>query len=171
MTFRTRFSEKLSPQTVCTEEERRTKSEFASECDINLIMDRARKTGVDPFAARAAAKKYGDFAQLPDFMQMQDKLIAAHELFAALPATVRKQFDNDPGTFISAADTEEGRAVMKQFGLGMPADANPASPAPPSSAGQADPLSKPRKGHHAPKDRTATFVKDTSEKTDSVNED
>lgn len=132
------FSPRVRVALMCTEEERRTKSEFADECDINLIMARARKTGIDPYAARLAASQYGDFGQLPDYMEMRDKLIAAERMFLELPATVRKQFDNDPGQFIAAANTPEGREVMKKFGLGADSEAIPASPAASSSAGQAE---------------------------------
>lgn len=141
--FRTRYSHvsaDVDPGLSCpdTPEDRRTKSEFADECDINLIMARFRKTGVLPQSAHAAAARYGDFSQVPDFMQMQDKLIAANELFAALPAAVRKQFDNDPGQFVAAADTKEGRALMVKLGLVPTGDTEastpPSSPSPSSTA-------------------------------------
>lgn len=99
-------------------QERRVRPEFLDETDINKIMARYRKTGVLPESALSAAKRYGDFSQLPTFMEMQEKVIAAHDLFAALPAAVRKQFDNDPGQFIAASETVEGRELMKKLGLG-----------------------------------------------------
>ena len=126
MKFRTRFDESLKQPVMCTEEEKRTKSEFADECDINKIMARYRRTGVLPESAKAAAARFGDFSQVPSFMEMQEKILAANELFSALPAVVRKQFDNDPGTFLAAADTKEGRELLVRLGLG----AEPAKDAP-----------------------------------------
>lgn len=152
--FRTRFSERIEDGLTCTAEERMTQSEFADECDINQIMARYHATGELPDSARAAAARFGDFSQVPSFAEMQDKIIAAHELFAALPAAVRKQFDHDPGQFIAAADTEEGRKMLVDLGLGMDADEAPSTPpaAPPVlSAGQAqgagtEPAPAPDKG-------------------------
>lgn len=138
MKFRTRFDgdlRKARPVIACTLEERRTKSEFLEECDINRIVAKYKKTGVLPESARAAAAQYGDFSQTPDFMEMQHKIIAANELFAALPAAVRRQFDNDPGQFIAASETEEGRQLMVKLGLGEEAGVKPdSSPQEPSSA-------------------------------------
>lgn len=144
--FRTRYthvSRLVDPGLTCpdTPEDRRTKSEFVDECDINKIMARYRRTGILPENARAAAVRYGDFSQIPDFMEMQEKIIAANELFMALPAEVRKQFDNDPGQFIAAADTQEGREVMVKLGLGAERVSSPQEPpkgSAPASAGQAE---------------------------------
>ena len=66
MKFRTRFDESLKQPVMCTEEEKRTKSEFADECDINKIMARYRRTGVLPIDVRKeAAARFGDFSQPP----------------------------------------------------------------------------------------------------------
>lgn len=114
--------------------ERRTKQEFKQDCDVNLIMAKYRKTGILPESAKAAAARYGDFSQIPDFMQMQEKIIAANELFASLPAAVRKQFDNDPGQFIAASETKEGVELMQKLGLGKEADPKAPAPSPASPA-------------------------------------
>lgn len=100
--------------------ERRTKSEFLKECDINMIMARYRKTGILGDPARQAAARFGDFSQVPTYQEMQQKVLDAHEVFMALPASVRKEFDNDPGAFISSADTPEGRDLLVKLGLGAP---------------------------------------------------
>lgn len=143
MKFHTRFAAPKHPPLLCTMEERRTKSEFKDECDINLIMARYRKTGVLPESALSAAARYGDFSQVPDFMEMRHKIIAAEEVFAALPAEVRKQFNNDPGAFIDAADTVEGRALMVKLGLGPEAPSSPQE-RPSSSGGGQPPKPSPK---------------------------
>src|SRR3954464_15863274 len=102
----------------CTEEERMTKSEFADDCDINRIFARYTKTGILPDAARAAAARFGDFSIRPTYAEMHDKLIAAEEMFLALPAEVRREFDNDPLQFVASADTPEGRKRLIDLGLG-----------------------------------------------------
>lgn len=139
--FRTRFHETPRVQLVCpdTPEDRRTKSEFADECDINKIMARYKRTGVLPEFAQKAAARFGDFSQVPTFTEMQEKIIAANELFLALPAAVRKQFDNDPGQFIAASESQEGRELLVKLGLGKAKESQPPGSAPRSSAGQAEP--------------------------------
>lgn len=129
--YKTRFTVVDRPQLVCPPEDRRTKSEFADDCDINLIMARYKKTGILPDAARAAAAKYGDFSAVPTFAEMQDKIAAAQQLFLALPATVRKAFDNDPHQFLNASQTAEGRDLMVKLGLGKAEEpsAPPSQPA------------------------------------------
>lgn len=113
-------------------------SSARAESDINLIVARYKKTGVLPGAARAAAARYGDFSQVPDFAEMQIRVMAASEMFAALPAKVRRVFNNDPSEFLAAASTPEGVELLKTLGLGNP-DAAPApsvpAPAPVVDAG------------------------------------
>lgn len=116
--LRSRFSPRVRVGVACTSEERVTKSEFAKDCDINVIMARYKKTGQLPQSAMSAQARFGDFSQVPSFQEMQDRVIAAHEMFAALPAQVRKEFDNDPGQFIAAADTPQGCELLVKLGLG-----------------------------------------------------
>ena len=117
MIYRTRFSDRVSKPLMCTMEERKTKSEFADECDINKIMARYRKTGELPVTALQAADRFGDFSQVPDFQEMQNRVLAAHEMFAALPSDIRKRFNNDPGEFIDSAQSEEGIKLFVELGL------------------------------------------------------
>lgn len=145
--IRTRFDESLTLSghgLSCPLDEGKTSSEFAKDCDINSIMARYEKTGQLPQYSRGAAQ-YGDFSQIPDFATMRHRVIAAEEMFMALPAKVRAVFGNDPGAFIAAADSQEGIALLKSLGLGNPDNAplNVSNVLPgaaaPSSAGQADP--------------------------------
>lgn len=116
--FRTRFTPRIAVKQHFPKEEGRTKPEFAKECDINRIMAKYRQTGILPEYARQAAQRFGDFSQVPDFMEMQARVNAAMEMFGALPAAVRKQFNNDPHEFVQAASTKEGRELMVKLGLG-----------------------------------------------------
>jgi len=152
MKYRTRFSKKIPDGLYCPPEENKTKPEFIDECDINKIMAKYRKTGVLPENARQAAARYGDFSSIPTYMQMQERIIAANELFAELPAVVRKQFDNDPGVFLAASETQEGRELLIKLGLGKEMPANPPSQPPiePDLAGQAIPKKKNWKGSPPP---------------------
>lgn len=124
-------------------QERRTKSEFREECDINTIIAKYRRTGLLPQSARAAMARYGDFSQVPTFQEMNDRVLAAHEVFAALPAKVRDAFRNDPGEFIAAADTEEGRKLYRELGLMKPLEEDSVSPAGQAGKGGTEPPKAP----------------------------
>jgi len=161
MKFLTRFDKSPRPVIDCAlavrleieagvekPQEARTKPEFLPETDINLIMARYKKTGILPESALSAAARYGDFSQIPSFAEIQQKLIAANELFLALPATVRRQFDNDPGEFIAASQTPEGQDLMIKLGLGKPLEPQePLQEMPPAPA----PVSRPEGAKRTPK--------------------
>jgi len=119
-----------------------TSQEFADEADINSIMARYQKTGTVPSTGRQPI--YGDFADLPDYMEAQAIIIQANEAFMALPATVRKQFENDPAQFIKFAEDPENIDQMRVWGLAEPLDEPeapevpleaPIAPVPPGAAG------------------------------------
>lgn len=137
-TLRTRF-DRRSPMLLCPRAERRTKSEFKQDCDINLIMARYHRTGILPDTARAAAARYGDFSGVPGYHDMMNRTLAAQELFEALPATARKAFGNDPGRFLVASQTPEGQRLLVKLGLATarpePLTEDPA-PVPPKKSGK-----------------------------------
>lgn len=125
------------------------KPEFKNDCDINLLMARYRRTGILPESYRLAAARYGDFSQIPDFQTMNDKLNAARDLFAALPAKVRKEFDNDPAEFLAASQTPEGIKLLCDLGLGThPVGDDPSLQEAPAAGGKKKktPITDPEKG-------------------------
>jgi len=158
--FRTRFrhENQAKPKVTCTIEEGKTKPEFEAECDINLIMARYKKTGQLPMSLRQTSEAFfGDFSQVPDLMQTRNLLDTADDLFAALPAKVRREFNNDPAEFLAAAQTPEGQKILHELGLGktLPDEQKPTQErreaTSPSSAGQAD--KTPSKGKRAANER------------------
>lgn len=122
-TLRRRISVDLSHNPEIPERKSRVKQEFENETNINSIMAKYKKQAIAPQYYDAAAK-FGDFSQVPTFQEMNEKVIAAHELFAALPATVRRVFDNDPGQFIAATETKEGIKLLRDLGLGKPQESS-----------------------------------------------
>ena len=95
-----------------------TQQQFRDECDINKIMDRYLRTGVlsDPLDKRGTPK-YGDYADLGNYMDHMNKVVEANEMFEALPASIRKRFNNNPGDLIEFVMDENNRAEAELLGL------------------------------------------------------
>ena len=95
-----------------------TQQQFKDECDINKIMDRYLRTGVlsDPLQNRGTPK-YGDYADIGDYMDHMNKVVEAIEMFEALPASIRKRFNNNPGELIDFVMDENNRTEAEFLGL------------------------------------------------------
>lgn len=110
-----------------------TRQEMADECDVNKIMAQYKKYGTISHVMQVAPQ-YGDFADLPDFQEALGIFARAQESFSALPAEVRKEFDNDPAKFVAYVDggdhpddREKRLERMRSWGL---ADVPAPDPAP-----------------------------------------
>ena len=95
-----------------------TQQQFKDECDINRIMDRYLKTGVlsDPLDRRGTPK-YGDYAEIGDYMEHMNKVVEANEMFESLPAYIRKRFNNNPADLIEFVMDANNRAEAELLGL------------------------------------------------------
>lgn len=104
----------------------------AYDCDINVMVERHRKTGSyhGVMAVPSASPQYGDFSELPSYQDALQSVILAQDMFAGLPAVVRERFANDPAKMMDfLADTANFEEAVK-LGLCEPRPA-PASPEPP----------------------------------------
>lgn len=133
--FRTQYDETIDLGIACTQLECMTKSEFQDDTDVNLLVARWKKTGILPQTRDQTASIFGDFSAVPSRAEMHDLVLNAHDAFDQLPADVRKEFNNDPRTFLSACEHPSGVALLKKHGLGKP-EPTP-SPDAPSAAVQA----------------------------------
>ena len=119
-----------------------TRQEFAEECDINTIMARYEASGVISHVNRATPM-YLDTTNYPDLQGAMDQFREASLAFNALPAAVRREFDNDPQLFVDFASDPANVQRMREWGLAAPEkvpDApvrvevtNPAGPEPAST--------------------------------------
>ncbi len=73
----------------------RCKPQFAADCDLHTIVERFMKTGQLPQSPNRQPIE-GDFTQVDDFQQIQDRCAALRQQFDQLPLEVRNQFNNDP---------------------------------------------------------------------------
>lgn len=115
----------------------RTKQSFRDECDINLIVPQANKTGLLTHIT-ASGGRYEDLSNAPDYQTALNLVISADAAFQELPAGIRKTFDNDPETFLSFMDDPENAEKCIEMGLmakpDTPGEKNP--PGEPAAAGE-----------------------------------
>lgn len=96
-------------------DEGRTRQEMTKECDINRIMARFDKTGAMEHVNKHAAS-YGDFDAL-DFHSALNLLKRTEQMFAELPADLRRDFGEDPAAFLSYVQDPANLEVLEKRGL------------------------------------------------------
>lgn len=121
---------------IC-EDETLTKQEFKDECDINTILRRFNVTGELPEGVRMPT--YGDFSEVRDFHEAANAIAVANEAFSAMPADVRKRFQNDAGAFVAFCSDAANLDEARKLGLVLPAPVE--APVPASGAVGAAPAS------------------------------
>jgi len=93
-----------------------TKQSMSKECDINLIMDKYKKTGTVNFLNSQEAIYTDDMVDI-DFHEAMTVIADANNMFAQMPAHLRKEFKNDPGNFLEAVHDPE--QAQRMFDLGL----------------------------------------------------
>lgn len=94
-----------------------TQQHFKDECDVNRIMKRYEETGSWGEQQTNVRPQFGDFSTEFDFRQAQETVIRAAEAFDALPARVRKRFNNDPAELLDFLGDEKNREEAIFLGL------------------------------------------------------
>lgn len=110
-------------------EESMTIQADAEDADINIIMRKYNTTGLLPQLQMAALM--GDFSEADDFRSAQEKIKAANEAFAEVPAALRKRFDNDPQQFIDFVLDDANKDEAIKLGLREAPPPPPKVPDPP----------------------------------------
>jgi len=100
-------------------EESLTRQEFAEECDINTIMKRYEDGGAVSHVNKATPV-YLDCTLYPGLQASMDAFREASFAFNQLPATVRREFDNDAEKFVQFACDPENLPRMREWGLASP---------------------------------------------------
>lgn len=96
-----------------------TQQHFKAECDIHTILDRYEKTGylVDPLQIRTTKPMFDDWTQVPDFREVQERIIAVKEMFDGLPAKTREIFNNDPANLVEYLASEPTTDQLVEMGI------------------------------------------------------
>lgn len=107
----------LATGLMCMDETRTVQSQ-AEEADINTIVRRFGLTGTLPQGVRVPT--YGDFDGVSDYREALEALKAADASFMAMPADVRKRFDNDAAAFVDFCSDANNLDEMRKLGLAVP---------------------------------------------------
>ncbi len=117
----------------------RTKQCFKDECDINKIMARFDQTGTISHVTKYEGV-YADFADY-EFNAHMQKLIEGREVFDALPAEIRREFNHSPADFFKYVNDPANKddllvklpelaAPGNQLPSNLPEPTEPVEPAP-----------------------------------------
>jgi len=111
------YGKKLRISLVCGKS--MTQQHYKAECDINTIMDKYAVNGylVDPLKIRTRKPQFGDFTEMPDFQTAQNVIVEGREAFEALPARIRKSFNNDPALYLSFISDSNNLDEALEMGL------------------------------------------------------
>ncbi|QCQ84793.1 internal scaffolding protein [Blackfly microvirus SF02] len=126
-----------------------TRQEFADECDINTIMAQYEATGVITHVNQQAPAYLDLSGEIPDLMEAHNVFAKAETAFMTLPASVRKEFDNDPVKFVEFATKAENVEQMRKWNLAAPATL-PDAPREPPEAPKPEPTPNPSKPTGSP---------------------
>lgn len=98
----------------------RTKQSFKNECDVNLIMKKFKKIMGEDYLNRYngyVGGQFGDFSQVVDYRTAIEQVRQAQGVFDALPAMIRKRFDNDPASFLDFCQNPANADELVKMGL------------------------------------------------------
>lgn len=106
----------------------------AKEADINNIVRNFGVTREIPI--RVTPPPITDFVDVFDFQSAMQVIMQAEESFSAMPADVRRRFDDNPAAFMEFCHDPKNLEEMRKLGLAKPADKpdNPPAPVPPAPA-------------------------------------
>ena len=103
-----------------------TQQQFAKEADVNVLIDRYKKTGsfYNPLVPSGAPRmpQYADLSDISDMMGQMELLQGVQRLFGSLPARVREQFGNNPAQFVEWAQNPANFDAGVKLGIFQPSE-------------------------------------------------
>lgn len=86
------------------------------ECDVNQILAKYQKTQLLTHVNRFEGS-YGDFSNVNDYQTSLNAVMDAENNFMALPASIRAEFNNDPGQFVDFMSNDQNYDKALSLGL------------------------------------------------------
>ena len=95
-----------------------TQQHFKDDCDVNKIIDRYTRTGVVPAELiNRSSGVYGDFSDVGDFFDAQQRVANAVQNFESLPSNIRRRFNDDPAQLIAFCNDSKNYEEALKLGL------------------------------------------------------
>jgi phage internal scaffolding protein len=101
-----------------------TEQSHKDECDIHKILNQYKRTGILTHIQKQQPL-YMDLPEAAELQQSYEIIRDAHDAFAALPASVRDRFKNDPKAFLGAFADPSMQDELRGLGLLNPRPAPP----------------------------------------------
>lgn len=119
--IRTRYGPVVKQSKDCVAEggPSMTKQSFVEECDINTIVERYERLGGigTPEEVQRREAAFGDFSGVTDYMDAQNRVLAAREAFAGLSARIRDRFQNSIPAVLEFLGDERNRQEAVDLGI------------------------------------------------------
>ncbi|QXP08608.1 MAG: internal scaffolding protein [Arizlama microvirus] len=96
-----------------------TQQSFSNECDINEILERSKKTGLQ-LSGTQKQPIFADLSNIPDYRESLNIVIEAQASFMTLDPKIREKFDNDPAKlldYVSKVKTKDDYKEAVKLGL------------------------------------------------------
>lgn len=120
----------------------RTKQSFRDQCDINVIVEKHRRTGLITHVNNRTPL-YGDFSKATDLQSAIERVHAAEDSFDALPSGVRAAAENSPVRFLEMLDNPAEVELLEKAGLTLDEKSPPASKPPVREPAEPEPEGRP----------------------------
>lgn len=117
--FRTAY-DGVSVDPLIIEGESLTRQEFKEETDINCILEKWLRTGLNDHVT-TREQRFADVTLHPDYRTVMNHVAIVNEVFESLPAEDRLYFKNDPGKYLDFVSDPANLGKMVEMGLASPA--------------------------------------------------
>jgi phage internal scaffolding protein len=96
--------------------------QFEPAVNVNNIYRKFQETGflTDPGTRASTQALFGDFSNVPDFLDIQNKIVEAQRSFEMLPQIVRERFHSDPQEMLAFLADKNNRPEAEKLGLIAP---------------------------------------------------
>lgn len=84
---------------------------------IESYLRKYRITGILGDPARRGLARYGDFASLPDFQEMQNRVAYTTQFFESLPSSLRRDFGDNVENFVRFVSDPANRDKAVELGI------------------------------------------------------
>lgn len=116
----------------------RTRQAHRAECDINNIVEKARRTGLVGHLSNKSPY-FADVSYGFDYQSALGLVMDAQERFKTLPSVIRERFGNDPAALLAFLSDPKNREEGQKLGLIKPDEVRKKDP-----KGSDEPITEPK---------------------------